>query len=301
MESRDPKVWATVTILVSLIGCIGTIASAVLGASWIVQLLFTPTPTLGVTSLTETQTSMMTTTVPNQPQVPQSYTPTLSPISSSTIEVIPFTPTVPPPDQDNLIINGSFTNDFTGWERVLLDEGGHSETKIIPFQSGRYGHALSLYHTGPGGVYFRQVVEVPTTHLNFYVTFQSDVETSLFGSPTGIAEIALIYLDADDNELGRTHIVNIPAGIFTDVPCVGCPTSPRNSNTQKFIIVENGHLYVSYALDIYSHLTQELLGVPVDDVRKITFILGVSTTADSETSTLESKLVVTDLRLYPQQ
>lgn len=184
---------------------------------------------------------------------------------------IPFEPSPSTPDPDNLVKNGYFLEDFDHWIRVLEDEGGSSKTNIVPFNSSDYGRALHLDHEGLGLVQFYQTIPISHLDLEFSATFQTfSTEGLIMGfSGTGYALIGIIYLDAEEEMLGATRIINFNENLFAGTAFLGAPEELKDTNTFHNIQIESEEVYKYYTIDIKKEVNNNLLGI---DPEKIQYI-----------------------------
>jgi len=236
-------------------------------------------------------------------QIPSSPTPTpvstdLTEATSANFTPIPFTPTLPPPNPNNLIINGSFTDGFTGWERELYDEENSAKAKIVPFSAGEFGSAIYIENKGKGSIYFSQKVDLPTLDVDFSVTFKSTSETTWWGDTISSAGIIIAYLDKDDNVLGGTIITNLDlSNVFlADTSFVGALHTPQDTNTRHILFVNSGEMYRDYTINLKQELEENLLGIPENLVKKVE----ISIVATANGPGVTASLTATDFKLIPR-
>lgn len=184
---------------------------------------------------------------------------------------IPFEPTPPTPDPDNLVKNGYFLEDFDYWKRILEDEGGSSKTNIVPFNSSDYGRALHLDHEGLGLVQFYQTIPISNLDLEFSATFQAfSTEGLIMGfSGTGYALIGIIYLDAEEEMLGATRIINFNENLFAGTAFVGAPDKLKDTNSIHNIPIESEEVYKYFTIDIKKEVNNNLLGIDPEQIKFI--------------------------------
>lgn len=209
--------------------------------------------------------------------------------SSQQIEII-FNPTPSTPDSRNLIQNGFFLEDFTGWTRDLVDEGGSSKIKIINSQNSPFNRALWMEQTGLGNVSMAQYVPISTLDLTFSATFSTSATTGpIFGfSESGYAIIAIDYLNDNDESLGFTRILNVNESAFAGSPAVGAPDKISDTNTVHNIMIESDKVYKNFTVNLSKEIKENLLGINPSDVRalKIVMIVGSNDKGASGTLTI---------------
>jgi len=220
--------------------------------------------------------------------IPEEATPT------EEIEIM-FEPTQAVPDPENLINNGYFLDDFDGWQRELVDEGGSSKISIINFGSSLFNRALHIEHEGLGEIYFYQDVDIPSTDLVFSCSFNaSSTEGPIIGfSGTGFTIIGIVYLDSQNNSLGFTRIINFNESLFAGTSFVGAPEELSDTNTTHNYEVESGNTYADFTIDINKELNNNLLGIDPTAVDAIEIMLIVGST-DSSAS---AELTISDIVL----
>lgn len=191
---------------------------------------------------------------------------------------IPFEPTPSTPDPDNLVKNGYFLEDFDYWKRVLVDEGGSSKTNIVSFSSSDFGRALHLDHEGLGHVQFYQTIPISNLDLEFSATFQTfSTEGLIMGfSGSGYAMIGIIYLDAEEEMLGVTRIINFNESLFAGTAFVGAPDKLSDTNTVHNLTIESNEVYKTFSIDIKKEINNNLLGINSEEIRfiQIAFVAG---------------------------
>jgi len=266
-------------LLIGIIGLIVSILSCI--AAWIMipgisEFFF-------ATSEGETEESANTKSF-----VPKDATPTQE------IEII-YEPTQAEPDPDNLIKNGYFLDEFDGWQRELVDEGGSSKISITNFGSSLFNRALHIEHEGLGKIYFYQDVVIPSTNLVFSCSFNaSSTEGPIIGfSGTGFTIIGIVYLDSQNNTLGFTRIINFNESLFAGTSFVGAPEELSDTNTTHNIEVESETTYADFTIDINKELNNNLLGIDPTavDAIEIMFIVG------STDSSASAELTISDIVL----
>lgn len=196
----------------------------------------------------------------------------------------------------NLVVNGSFTVQYEGWERKIGDiTQGASKTDIIPFQHGKSGKALHIKHEGTGSIQFIQVVEVPSADLVFSASFQASThEGMIIGfTGTGIVQIALQYIDTYDHILGQTILFNYVKNPFADTPLLGVPRRKSDSYKEHFITFNKGQFYQNHRLDVRREIEDNLLGIDANSLRKIVIVIWCGATHRQA----GSELWITDISL----
>jgi hypothetical protein len=198
--------------------------------------------------------------------------------TATEFSAIPFEATPSTPNPENLIQNGYFLEDFDYWKRELVDEGGGSKTNIVPFESSDFRRALHLEHTGLGNVQFYQTIPVSTLDLVFSATFQAfSTEGPIMGfSGTGYALLGILYLDANQDMIGMTRIINFNENLFAGSAFVGAPEKMQDTNTMHNIQIESGEVYKHYQVDINTEINNNLLGIDPTQVKyiQIAFLVG---------------------------
>jgi hypothetical protein len=243
---------------------------------------------------------------PTVPMLPPSLTPSSEPVipttavpsptftEASTIAPTAFVPTQAVPDPNDLVLNGSFVNGFDGWTRELLDNGGSSKAHIISFGSGRFGSALHIENEGKGGIYFWQIVALPNLNVDFSATFISRTNAGLLGGGSQ-SDVVIVYLDSQEQELGRTIISNKPGTAFTDTNLYGAPQTPKDTNQEHYFFVKNDTVIKDFRLNLSSEVQENLLGINVGQIAKVQIILATGGSA------FYSDLIVTDVSILPSQ
>ena len=224
-------------------------------------------------------------------------TPTMTSVEE-TQEPFVFEPTLPVPDPNNLVINGYFLEDYSGWTRDLIDEGGSSKTNIVNFGSSQFNRALQLTHEGLGDIIFWQSLDIPTTNLIFSASFNAtSTQGPIWGfSGTGYAMIVISYQDDVGNELGFTRIINFNENMFAGSAFVGSPEKLSDSNTTHNYQIDSDKTYHNFTIDIQNELQNNLLGINASDVKSVTiaFIVG------SNDKNASAELIVADVLLKPK-
>lgn len=240
------------------------------------------------------------------PTLPPSSTPSSDPVTTATAVPSPtftetpaiaptaFVPTQAAPDPNDLVVNGSFVNGFDGWTRELLDNGGSSKAHIISFGSGRFGSALHIENEGKGGIYFWQSVSLPNLNFDFSATFISRANAGLFGGGSQ-SDVVIVYLDSQEQELGRTIVSNKPGTAFTDTNLYGAPQTPKDTNQEHYFFVKNDTVIKDFRLNLSSEVQENLLGINAGQVAKVKIILATGGSA------FYSDLIVTDVSILPSQ
>jgi TolB-like protein len=205
-----------------------------------------------------------------------------------------------PATGSNFVYNGGFINRYEGWEKRIGDiTQGSSKTEIIPFQNTKSGKALHIKHEGSGSIQFSQVVDVPSPpDLIFSASFQaSSHEGMMTGfSGTGIVQIALQYIDENDNLIGQTILLNYVKNPFADTPLIGVPRRKSDSYKNRYIEFNSNKFYTDYKIDIRKEVEDNLLGIDVETLRKIAIVIFCSATH----SQAGSELWITDISIRPK-
>lgn len=225
-------------------------------------------------------------------------TQTITPIVPMIEDPIAFEPTPSEPDPDNLIINGYFLDNYSGWKRELIDEGGSSKTNIVSFGSSQFNRALHLSHEGLGDIIFSQTIEIPSTNLVFSASFNAtSTEGLIWGfSGTGYAMIVISYEDVNGEQLGFTRIINFNENLFAGSAFVGSPEKLSDTNTSHNHEIDSEKTYKDFSINIGNELQNNLLGINESDVKAITiaFIVG------SNDKNASAELIVADVVLKPK-
>lgn len=177
----------------------------------------------------------------------------------------------------NLIFNGDFKRPWTvGWKRALGDVNkGSSRVEIIDLAASESGKALHINHRGNSWVAFYQEVPVKSTSLEFSVSLQmKSWEGLIIGfSGTGFATIALHYIDARGNTIGKTSLVNYVKNPFADTPLIGVPRGPKDSNNNHFIKVKDDQFYMNYRINVEEEILNNLAALRYDQIHKIAVVI----------------------------
>jgi hypothetical protein len=176
----------------------------------------------------------------------------------------------------NLLVNGGFVHQYTGWKRQIGDiRQGSSKTEIIDFPAGKSGKALHICHEGKGHIQFSQIVNVPSADLIFSATFQASTHEGMIKafSGTGIVQIGLQYLDQEGSKLGQTVILNYVKNPFADTPLIGVPRRESDTYRTHYIELSGDKLYQDYRLDVRKEIEDNLLGIDPDSIEEIAVIL----------------------------
>ncbi|MBN1183346.1 MAG: hypothetical protein JXB49_13725 [Bacteroidales bacterium] len=178
----------------------------------------------------------------------------------------------------NLLINGDFSQSLDiGWQR-RMDKIQGGATKVQQTFINSLGvNGLYLHHQGKNKVEFSQEIEVAGTDLIFEATFQMKSWEGMFigFSGTGTTFISVVYLDAKNHAIGATHLFNSVKNIFTNSPLVGVPRGPEDTNQVHNIRIPSEKLFQNYQLDIQREITNNLLSVQSNQIRKIQIKFGV--------------------------
>lgn len=192
------------------------------------------------------------------------------------------------------VVNGNFKERYKGWERAIGDVSkGSSKTEIIPFPNGLPGQLLHIRHQGEGNIQFSQTVDVPSPDLIFSVSFQaSPHEGPISGfSGSGVSQIALQYLNENGDSLGQTTLLNYVKNPFADTPLIGVPRRTADTNTVRYIELGNNKFYTGYKIDIRKEIEDNLLGVNIDDIKRI----AIAIWCGASHSQAGSELWITDI------
>lgn len=176
----------------------------------------------------------------------------------------------------NLLVNGSFVHQYTGWKRQIGDiRQGASKTEIIDFSTGKSGKALHIRHKGKGHILFSQIVNIPSADLIFTATFQASTHEGMIKafSGTGVVQVALQYFDQKGYKVGETVLLDYVKNPFADTPLIGVPRRKGDSYKTHFIEFKNNKLYHDYHLDIRREIEDNLLGIDPNTIEEIAVIL----------------------------
>jgi TolB-like protein len=176
----------------------------------------------------------------------------------------------------NLLVNGGFVHQYTGWKRQIGDvRQGSSKTEIIDFPTGKSGKALHVRHKGKGHILFSQIVNVPSADLIFTATFQASTREGMIKafSGTGVVQIALQYFDQKGYKVGQTVLLNYIKNPFADTPLIGVPRRQRDTYKTHYIELPGDKLYHDYHLDVRMEIEDNLLGIDSDSIEEIAVIL----------------------------
>ena len=208
---------------------------------------------------------------------------------------IPFEPTQPSPDPDNLIQNGYFLESYDSWKRELTDEGGSSKASIIDSNNSPFNRALQLNQTGLGNILFTQTVPINSIHLNLSLTFETAATQGLIWgfSGTGYAAIVIDYFDPSGDSLGYTALNTLNESPFAGGPAVGAPEKIKDTNTSHFIKIEPGQVNKNFTINLAEEVNENLLGINPDKIRSI----GITLIAGSNDQDAEATLTVSDIVL----
>lgn len=197
--------------------------------------------------------------------------PPFTPLNDTPTSIdIPFDPTQPSPDPDNLIQNGYFLNDFEGWERILIDEGGSSKASIRESNNSPFNRELYIEQTGKGEIIFKLLdpIQVNSINLILSLTFKgnkSDYEKYSY------AGIKINYLDLFGNVLGNTYLFSRYVR-----------ERRTDSNITHNISFQEGKVQSNYTIKLADEVSQNLLGINPNDIRFIDIQLYAGTTFDNE-------------------
>lgn len=196
----------------------------------------------------------------------------------------------------NLLINGGFTQDLTGWKRTIGDiNQGVSNTEIIPNKNFSSGRMLHMVHRGNGSIQLSQIVPVPTADLVLTATFQFSTREGYIKafSGSGVAQFGLVYLDHKGTKVGQTIVLNYVKNPFADTPLIGVPRRASDTYMTHYIEVDNNKLYTNYRLDIRREIENNLLGIDPESIEEI----GVVIWCGANHSDAAAELWITDIYL----
>lgn len=109
-----------------------------------------------------------------------------------------------PDPNGNLVLNGNFTNSYSGWIRSTgAVQEGVNLSEIIPGPPGKPGNILHLKHRGQGSIKFIQIVEVPNTDLIFSASYRVSEQKDKAFKGFGQVLIGITYVKQDDTLLGQ--------------------------------------------------------------------------------------------------
>ncbi len=208
---------------------------------------------------------------------------------------VPFVPTPSTPDLGNLIQNGYFLEDYTGWKRELVDEGGSSKISLVSSQNSLFDRALWIEQSGLGMVSLQQNVPISTIDLTFSATFSTSATSGpIFGfSGSGYALIVINYEDHNQESLGYSRILNVNESLFAGSAFVGAPDKISDTNSIHNIKIESDKVYKNFELNLAKEINENLLGIDPSKVRSITIALVVGS-ADKGAS---GSLTISDIVL----
>ncbi len=269
MESNSPKLWAIVTIAVSVVGCVGTVLGAFIGAPWLEKVIFpSPTPP-GIP-------------VDTQPVDPQPITPTDDFRLPPTATLRPS----PTPFYDiNLLYNGDFADGITGWEHEVKDEGGSGKIQVVSFPSTRNKKGLYLSQTGKGAVAVYQSVPIENVvDVRFMATFRMENQNAqmlLVGG--GGCLLGLNYKHSDDTGdtelLGASYWINYDISMLDSIGPMG--GGIRDTNSVHYIEeVEGGNVYIEREIIVQDEIQSNLLAITPDEINQIDVIAYCSSTTN---------------------
>jgi TolB-like protein len=175
----------------------------------------------------------------------------------------------------NLLVNGGFVHQYTGWKRQIGDiKQGASKTEIIDFSTGKSGKALHIRHKGKGHILFSQIVNVPCADLIFTATFQASTHEGMMKafSGTGVVQVALQYFDQKGYKVGQTVLLNYVKNPFADTPLIGVPRRQRDTYKTHYIELPGDKLHHDYQLDVRMEIEDNLLGIDSDSIEEIAVI-----------------------------
>ena len=269
-----------VAILVALIGCVGAVLAALIGAPWLKDVIIGPDPTLTFQQSVETAVvaTAMAENQSTEPVVPDAVIqPTDVPtvVAMQLSDVLPTATLRPSPTPFydlNLLYNGDFTNGTDGWERMLADEGGSGKIKLDTFQSTYSGKGMSISQTGKGAVGLTQVVPIESTDLWFIATFRmTNKDTQLLLTGSAGCGLGLAYghiLDSGDIEwVGASYWLNYDISMLQSIGPMGMTI--QDSNAVHYMDVENGSAYISQKFNIQDEIQANLLSLSPNDITHI--------------------------------
>ncbi len=175
----------------------------------------------------------------------------------------------------NLLVNGGFVHQYTGWKRQIGDmRQGTSKTEIINFPTGKSGKALHIRHKGKGHILFSQIVNVPCADLIFTATFQASTHEGMIKafSGTGVVQVALQYFDQKGYKVGQTVLLNYVKNPFADTPLIGVPRRQRDTYKTHYIELPGDKLHHDYQLDVRMEIEDNLLGIDPGSIEEIAVI-----------------------------
>lgn len=181
----------------------------------------------------------------------------------------------------NLVANGNFKNRYDKWKRTIGDEGkGSSKSEIARYANANSGVALHIKHVGEGFIQYSQVIPVADADLIFSATFEAKSSEGgmVAFSGTGVTQIALQYMDENENVIGQTILVNYVKNMFADTPLIGAPRLAADTNTTRYLGFRSGVPYRGYKINIRRELEDNLIGVNAGDIRMISIGIWSSAT-----------------------
>lgn len=157
MEAKpDPKLWATVTIAVAIIGCLGVLSSAFIGV--LPDILKSSSTLITPSSTIESATSfVISSDMPTFTIVPPSTTPSetptvfvptfVTPSETSTIIFIPSTVTPSEtPFSNNVLFQDDFSTNINGW--AVGKRSYEFSEKNTEISDGQYQYSVALKDDG---------------------------------------------------------------------------------------------------------------------------------------------------------
>ena len=88
-------------------------------------------------------------------------------------------------------------------------------------------------------------------------------------SGSGYAMIGIIYLDAEEEMLGITRIINFNESLFAGTAFVGAPDKLSDTNTIHNLTIESNKVYKTFSIDIKKEINNNLLGIDPEEIRFI--------------------------------